>query len=160
MGLPMIDEARIATGRSFTVMHDQPAKQKVATSQSTRAPHRKVLAQKQKLEQCHNLGAKEEPHPHDDSERGLPTTCECGHVCVCVCECLCVCVCVCVCVCLCVLMCWVDATMHCFIDAFVDSPIRPMPRFILRFINVSNASDVVVSLSSSGTFQFVVQLLC
>ena len=68
--------------------------------------------------------------------------------------------CVCVCVCLCVLMCWVDATMHRFIDAFVDSPIRPMPRFILRFINVSNASDVVVSLSSSGTFQFVVQLLC
>ena len=63
-------------------------------------------------------------------------------------------------VCVCVLMCWVDATMHRFIDAFVDSPIRPMPRFILRFINVSNASDVVVSLSSSGTFQFVVQLLC
>ena len=53
-------------------------------------------------------------------------------------------------------MCWVDATMHRFIDAFVDSPIQTMPRFILRFINVSNASDVVVLLSSSGTFN----LLC
>ena len=79
---------------------------------------------------------------------------------VCVFSCargVCVCVCVCVFVCPHVLGRCNDA---CFIDAFVDSPIRPMPRFILRFTNVSNASDVVVSLSSSGTFQFVVQLLC
>ena len=63
-------------------------------------------------------------------------------------------VCVCVCVCLCVLMCWVDATMHRFIDALVDSPIQRMSRFILRFISVSNASDVVVLLSSPSIFQF------
>ena len=56
----------------------------------------------------------------------------------------------CVCVCLGVLMCWVDATMHRFIDAFVDSPIQRMSRFILRFISVSNASDVVVLLSSAS----------
>ena len=67
---------------------------------------------------------------------------------------MCVCVCVCVCVCLCVLMCWVDATMHRFIDALVDSPIQRMSRFILRFISVSNASDVVVLLSSASIFQF------
>ena len=71
-----------------------------------------------------------------------------------------------VCVCVGVFVCphvpgrWMDATMHRFIDAFVDSPIQPMPRFILRFINVSNASDVVVFLSSSGMFQFIVQLFC
>ena len=53
-------------------------------------------------------------------------------------------------------MCWVDAKMHFLIDAFVDPPIQTMPRFILRFINVSNASDVVVLLSFSGIFH----LLC
>ena len=41
-------------------------------------------------------------------------------------------------------------------DAFVDSPIQTMPRFIRRFINVSNASDVVVLLSCSVVFN----LLC
>ena len=50
--------------------------------------------------------------------------------------------------------------MRRFIDAFVDSPIQTMPRFIPRFINVSNASDVVVLLASSGIFQFVAQLFC
>ena len=67
---------------------------------------------------------------------------------------------VCLCVCVWVLMFWVDAKMHRFIHAFVDSSIQTMPRFILRFINLPDASDVVVWLPSSGIFKFVVQLFC
>ena len=63
--------------------------------------------------------------------------------------------CVRVCVCVCVLMWWVDSTMHRFIDAFVDSPIQTMPRFIPRFSNVSNGSDVVVLVSFSALFNLL-----
>ena len=57
--------------------------------------------------------------------------------------------------CVCVLMWWVDSTMHRFIDAFVDSPIQTMPRFIPRFINVSNGSDVVDLVSFSVLFNLL-----
>ena len=57
--------------------------------------------------------------------------------------------------CVCVLMWWVDSTMHRFIDAFVDSPIQTMPRFIPRFINVSNGSDVVALVSFSALFNLL-----
>ena len=57
--------------------------------------------------------------------------------------------------CVCVLMWWVDSTMHRFIDAFVDSPIQTMPRFIPRFINVSNGSDVVVLVFFSVLFNLL-----
>ena len=53
------------------------------------------------------------------------------------------------CVCVCVLGRFIDASMHRFIDAFVDPPIHMMHRFTRRFIDVSKARDVIVLSSFS-----------
>ena len=61
-------------------------------------------------------------------------------------------VCVCVCVCVCVSSC-AASMQRCIISSMHES-IQRMSRLILRFISVSNASDVVVLLSSASIFQF------